>query len=75
MLFYLDHLVDVDDGRSGTYETDQPISKGDVIIPNDGNHYCVTGVKEGPERVHLVISESAQSPEAAKLLAKQHGHL
>ena len=62
--------------RATDFSSLEAVEPWDVIEPDDGFYYLVTDVRDTQRRpagAQLVLSESAQSPEEAELLAVQNG--
>ncbi len=74
MEYRLHYWADFDDANQPTLETNERISVGQVIQLEDGYHYYVFRVDEFDGGGCLDLSKSGQSPDEARLLAKQHGH-
>ncbi len=80
--YQINHLADGDDGSSITLSSKLPISRGEVIRPDDGFYYCVIGVlHEAPvaqgmdSNPTLLVSKSAMSHEEAMVAAIDYKHL
>ncbi len=55
-----------------TYESDTPVSTGDVIwLEETGFHHYVNRTLQQKTRVQLLLSKSAQSAAEARLVATQ----
>lgn len=74
--YKLKYLSDQDDMDPKTLVTTQRYSAGDVIQPHGdwGFFHLVTQVRELKTGAQLVLSESAQSAQVARLQAVQLGH-
>lgn len=63
-------------GRALHFSSLEAVEPWDVIEPDGDFYYFVIEVRNTQQRrsgAHLVLSESAQSPEEAELLAEQNG--
>lgn len=66
--YRLRYLVDSGKGDPKTYESETPISEGDVI--DLGFYHCVFRIRQLKTGLCLDLAESAQSPDEAVMLAE-----
>lgn len=66
--YRLRYLVDSGIGDPKTYQSETPVSVGDVI--DLGFYHCVYRIRTLKSGVFLDLAESDQSPEEAMLLAE-----
>ena len=73
--YKLKYLADNDDMDPKTHTSKTPISQGDIIELDSGNHHYVSQCRNLSSGVQLVLSKFGQDPDDAYLLAEQYGHL
>lgn len=62
---------DFDDSTPTTYTSEKPVAVGDVIQVNNGFWHVILGAEPTFAGTVLTLSQSAQSPEEAQLVAQQ----